>query len=175
MWLGKCAFIYANGQKNIALTGKGVLDGQANDEDNWWDWVNDGKQTDSRNKLVKMNNDQVPVEERVFGDGEYPRPNFFQTIECENILVEGVTFKNSPMWEVNPVLSQNIIVRNIRVDTIGHNNDGCDPESCNYVLIEDNYFNTGDACIAIKSGRDEDGRRINTPCQNIMTLLEHIL
>ena len=74
----------------------------------------------------------------------------------------------SPMWELHPVLSQNITVRGVRIDTNGPNNDGCDPESCRNVLIEKVIFNTGDDCIAIKSGRNADGRRIGVPSENIV-------
>ena len=73
---------------------------------------------------------------------------------------------NSPMWCMNPVLSENITVERVKVISHGPNNDGCDPEACKNVLIKDCYFDTGDDCIAIKSGRDEDGRRIGRPAEN---------
>ena len=72
------------------------------------------------------------------------------------------------MWEVHPVLSENVVVRNVRISSHGPNNDGCDPESCKDVLIENCYFDTGDDCIAIKSGRNEDGRRLGAPTENII-------
>jgi len=76
--------------------------------------------------------------------------------------------KNSPMWELNPVLCQNVTVRNIAIDSHGPNNDGCDPECCRDVLIANCTFSTGDDCIAIKAGRNEDGRRVNVPCENVV-------
>lgn len=170
--------LYAEGQKNIALTGRGTLDGQGSN-DNWWAW--NGKkefgwkpgmpsQKDSLNRpfLVKMNNDKIPVEKRIFGKGHYLRPNFLQFIKCSNILIEGVTFLNSPMWFLHPVLSNNITVLNVKTVGLGPNNDGCDPESCRDVLIKNTYFKNGDDCIAIKSGRNNDGRRINVPSENII-------
>jgi polygalacturonase len=72
------------------------------------------------------------------------------------------------MWEIHPVLCRNVIVRNVKINSHGPNNDGCDPESCTDVLIEDCEFDTGDDCIAIKSGRNEDGRRLNVPSENII-------
>ena len=64
------------------------------------------------------------------------------------------------MWELNPVLCTNFTARGVTIDTHGYNNDGCDPENCNYVLIENCYFNTGDDCIAVKAGRNRDGREL---------------
>lgn len=172
------SLIYASDKKNIAITGKGIFDGCAS-ADNWWPWKGKSKygfkegmpsQLDSLNRpqLLRFNNSQVSTEKRIFGDGHYLRPNFLQLINCENILIEGVTFKDSPMWFLHPVLSENITVRGITVVGKGPNNDGLDPESCKNVLIEDCFFNTGDDCIAIKSGRNSDGRRINIPSENFV-------
>lgn len=169
-------FIYAYNEANIAITGEGTIDGQG-DTTNWWNWAgkkeygskDDGKnQKADRKALIEMGETNVPVEKRIFGEGHYLRTNFVQPYKCKNILIEGVTFKNSPMWFLNPVLSQNIIVKKVTVEGLGPNNDGCDPESSKDILIEDCFFNTGDDCIAIKSGRNNDGRRINVPCENIV-------
>jgi unsaturated rhamnogalacturonyl hydrolase len=72
------------------------------------------------------------------------------------------------MWEINPELSSNITVRGVKISSHGPNNDGCDPESCRDVLIEDCVFDTGDDCIAIKSGRNNDGRRVGVPSENLI-------
>lgn len=166
------ALIYAIDAQNIAVSGQGCLDGQA-DEDTWWPWKTGANgsgvmQDSARNQLMKMNNDRVPIENRVFGDGSYLRPNFIQFIRCENVLLDGVRIINSPMWEINPVFCTNVTVRRVHINTKGYNNDGCDPESSNYVLIENCYFDTGDDCIAIKSGRDADGRFFNKASENII-------
>jgi len=95
-------------------------------------------------------------------------PSFVQTYRCENVLIEGITIKDAPMWVIHPVLSRKVIVRNVRVVSAGPNNDGCDPESSTDVLIEDSLFDTGDDCIAIKSGRDADGRRLAAPSERIV-------
>ncbi len=164
-------FIYAFEQENIAITGSGTLDGGA-DGNNWWSW-NDKrnpvvKQKLARDRLLQLGEDKVQVAERVFGPGSFLRPNFIQPYRCKNILIEGVTIIRSPMWEIHPVLSQNITVRGVKIDSHGPNNDGCDPESCRDVLIEGCVFDTGDDCIAIKSGRNNDGRRVNVPSENII-------
>jgi polygalacturonase len=162
--------IYAYGQENIAVTGEGILDGQGSKE-NWWKWkASSGKfsQKQARDKLVDMGEKNVPVKDRVFGEGSFLRPVFFQPYRCNNILVEGVTFKNSSMWFLNPVLCKNVTFNKVSTDGIGPNNDGCDPESCTDVLIKGCSFNNGDDCIAIKSGRNNDGRRVNVPCKNIV-------
>jgi unsaturated rhamnogalacturonyl hydrolase len=165
--------IYAFEQQNIAVTGKGTLDGGATD-DNWWKWARRGPggarspQHADVQRLREMGDRGVPVRERVFGQGYHIRPPFIQPYRSRNILIEGVTIINSPFWEVHPVLSQNVTVRGLNVKTHGPNNDGCDPESSKDVLIEDCVFDTGDDCIAIKSGRDDDGRRVGVPSENII-------
>jgi polygalacturonase len=110
----------------------------------------------------------VPVSERVFGEGHYLRPQFLQPYRCKNVLIEDVTLFNSPMWQVHPVLCTNVTVRGLNISSFGPNTDGCDPESCTDVLIENCFFNTGDDCIAIKAGRNADGRRVNVPSRNIV-------
>ncbi len=169
-------FIYAFGQENIAITGKGTLDGGA-DWSNWWSWNRPSPgptagraspQRVARNKLIEMGEKNVPVAERVFGEGHFLRPNFIQPYQCRNILIEDVTIIRSPMWEIHPVLSQNITVRGVKIDTHGPNNDGFDPESSRDILVENTLFDTGDDCIAIKSGRNGDGRRVNVPSENIV-------
>lgn len=164
--------IYALDQKNIAVTGEGTLDGQA-EEQNWLAWkgkknADAATQKAARERLVKMTADNVPVEQRRFGEGDYLRPNFIQFIRCRNVLIEGVRIRRSPMWEVHPLLCTNVIVRGLDIASQGANNDGCDPESCRDVLIENCLFDTGDDCIAIKSGRNNDGRRVGVPSVNLI-------
>jgi unsaturated rhamnogalacturonyl hydrolase len=108
------------------------------------------------------------VAERVFGEGGGLRPNFIQTCRCRNVLIEDVHITNSPMWEIHPLLSTNVTVRGVQISSHGPNNDGCDPECSRDVLIENCLFDTGDDCIAIKSGKNADGRRVNVPSENII-------
>jgi polygalacturonase len=158
-------FIYAFDQENIAITGPGTLDGQA-DASHWWDWTRNAG--DARRKLMDMGANATPVADRVFGEGSFLRPNFIQPYRCRNVFIEGVTIRNSPMWEIHPVLSSNVIVRRVSIESHGPNNDGCNPESCRDVLIEDCTFDTGDDCIALKSGRNNDGRRVGVPVENVI-------
>jgi polygalacturonase len=157
--------IYGYEQENIAITGQGILNGQASDQ-NWWRWKR--TEADDFKTLETQGQMGVPVEQRLFGAPKQLRPNMIQPYKCKNVLIEGVTIRNSPMWHINLVLSTNVIVRNVKVIGHGPNNDGCNPESCSDVLIEGCYFDTGDDCIAIKSGRNNDGRRVNVPSENIV-------
>jgi polygalacturonase len=172
--------IYARKQKNIGITGKGTLDGQGS-EQNWWPWKGrwggtiaygwkEGMpdQIPARKRLFDMAEAGVPVEQRVFGDGSRLRPPFIQPYDCENVLIEGVRVRNSPFWNIHPVLCRNVTLRGVDVFGHGPNNDGVDPESVDHMLIEDCSFNTGDDCIAVNSGRNADGRRLATPSQNIL-------
>jgi polygalacturonase len=165
-------FIYAWETHDIAITGRGTLDGQAN-ASRWWNWRLSGPGTPgrdraARNRLIDMQARGVPVAERVFGPSDCLRPNFIQPYRSRNILIDGPTIVNSPMWEIHPVLCRSVTVRNVTVRSHGPNNDGCNPESCAGVLIEGCTFDTGDDCIALKSGRNDDGRRLNVPVENVV-------
>ncbi|WP_257669682.1 glycoside hydrolase family 28 protein [Parapedobacter tibetensis] len=173
------ALIYAYGEENIAITGIGTLDGNA-DNNHWWWWngaerfggrKHIGYQKVARDSLHVLNDQQTDPKTRVFGDGYYLRPNFIQPYLCKNVRIADVKVINSPMWNINPVLCENVIVEHVKVISHGPNNDGCNPESSKNVLISHCYFDTGDDCIAIKSGRDGDGRRIGIPSENI--IIEH--
>jgi polygalacturonase len=162
--------VYAFEQEDIAITGEGTLDGQA-DAQHWWPWkasTGPTSQGPARAKLFKQAEDGVPVAERVYGAGHYLRPQFVQPYRCRNVLIEGVTIRNSPMWILHPVLSTNVTIRGVKVVSAGPNNDGCDPESSSDVLIEDALFDTGDDCIALKSGRNADGRRLAVPVERVV-------
>lgn len=251
-------FIYSLNEKNVAITGKGTVDGQA-DAYNWWNWKRsssssnapgqrpgnynmqanlltggyaaggeliDGVALKAGDKIPGHNIDQVPVTERIYTwDGQRApagtkiptvelvggkwvtnwidipenarigwahttphnppsgtakdysvventpsmlRPCFIEPYLTENVLIEGITINNSPMWEIHPKLSTNILVRDVTIESYGNNNDGVDPDSCKNVVIEDTIIDTGDDCIAIKSGKNEDGRRWDTYSENII-------
>ena len=158
-------FIYALGQENIAITGKGTIDGQAS-HSIWYSWKS--KSNPDPEQLVEMGNQGVPVGQRFFGEGHHLRPNFIEPVRCKNVLIEGVHIIDSPMWVLHPLYCTNVTIADVTVDTQGPNTDGCDPDSCTDVLIKDCHFSDGDDCIAIKSGRDVDGRRVNIPSRNIV-------
>jgi polygalacturonase len=155
--------IYAQGQENLAITGRGTFDGQASKF--WHEWKR--KQTPDQEALRSMGMQLTPLEKRVFGAEHYLRPGMFQPYDCRNLLIEGVTFQDSPFWTVHPVFCTNVTVRGIRVLPGTTNDDGVDPDSCRDVLIEDCVFDTADDNIAIKAGRDQDAW--NSPaCENIV-------
>ena len=158
-------FIYAYGQNNIAITGSGVLDGNASNS-NWWAWKTTGDA--DRTNLMTMGDNGTAVTSRVFGTGYKIRPVFIQPYSSNNILIDSVTILESPMYELNPVLCRNVTISHVTINTHGVNNDGCDPECSKDVWIHDCIFDTGDDCIAIKSGRNNDGRRVNVPSENIV-------
>jgi polygalacturonase len=156
-------FIYALGQENIAITGAGTLDGQGSHAI-WYSW----KQIPDPKQLVETGDQGVPVAERIYGAGHHLRPCFIEPVRCRNVLIEGVRIIDSPMWVLHPLYCTNVTITGVTVDTRGPNTDGCDPDSCTDVLIRDCHFSDGDDCIAIKSGRDVDGRRVNVPSRNIV-------
>jgi polygalacturonase len=172
--------IYAHGEKNIAITGKGTLDGQGSDQ-HWWPWKGPWRgttpygwkegmpdQRPARKKLFDMAEAGMSPRQRVFGEGSMLRPPMIQPYACENVLIEGIHLRNSPFWNIHPVLCRNLILRGVDIFGHGPNNDGVDPESVDHMLIEDCSFDTGDDCIAVNSGRNADGRRLATPSQNIL-------
>ena len=169
--------IYAYRQKNIAITGNGTIDGGGTNE-TWWKWCGSksygwtegtvSQSGGSRARLLQMAEDGTDMDERRFGPNDGLRPQLINTYECEDVLIENVTLLRSPFWVIHPLLSKNITVRGVHINNDGPNGDGCDPESCDGVLIENCFFNTGDDCIAIKSGRNNDGRLWDKPSENII-------
>ncbi|MGO9586903.1 MAG: glycoside hydrolase family 28 protein [Limisphaerales bacterium] len=160
-------FIYAYGQTNIAITGPGTIDGQA-ENSVWYNWKN--LLTADEQLLWNMASTNMPVAQRIFGPGHYLRPTFVQPVHCQNVLIDGVTFLNSPMWTVTPLYCTNVTIHGVTVNNSSSspNTDSCDPDSCTDVLIKNCSFSDGDDCIAIKSGRDQDGLRVNIPSRNIV-------
>lgn len=171
--------IYAYKATDIAITGKGAIDGGGNN-DTFWQWngsprfgykegvTKESQKLGSRSKLLKMAEDGVPFDERKFGMGYGLRPQLVNMVHCERILIKDVKMINSPFWVIHPLLSKNITVDGVYVWNEGPNGDGCDPEACENVLIQNCVFHTGDDCIAIKSGRNNDGRLWNQPSKNII-------
>jgi polygalacturonase len=156
--------IYAHDCTDVGVTGAGTLDGQGSA---WWPWKK--KQEVGAKRLYEMAISGVPVKERVFGTEEAAlRPSFIQTVGCKNVLIEGVTITNGPMWTIHPVYSENVIIKGVNVLTEGPNNDGCNPDSSKNVLIEDSFFSTGDDCIIIKSGLNEEGWKVARPTENVV-------
>ena len=168
--------IYAYGATNVAITGKGTIDGNGSRE-TWWPmcgaekygWNANIKESQriGRPLLFEYAEGGKPIEERDM-KGTGMRPQLINLYNCENILIQDVTLLRSPFWVIHPLLSKNITVKDVTIHNDGPNGDGCDPESCENVLIEGCHFDTGDDCIAIKSGRNADGRKWNIPSKNII-------
>lgn len=169
--------IYAYGETNIAITGKGIMDAQGSIE-HWWYMCggkryqcDNGKPTQAdggRKRMLQLGEQGAPMHERIFTPEDAMRPQFVNLYRCTQVLIEDVTFLNSPFWTLHPLMCESLIVRGVTIENDGPNGDGCDPESCKNVLIENCIFNTGDDCIAIKSGRNNDGRKWNIPSENII-------
>lgn len=159
--------IYAYNCENVAITGKGTLKAEM---ETWEKWF--GRPAVHMNSLKLLYNQcakNVPVEHRkMVNDNAHLRPQFIQFNRCKNVLLEGISIKNSPFWVIHPYLCNDVIIRRVNVFAHGHNNDGVDPEMSKNVLIEDCVFDQGDDAIAIKSGRDQDAWRLNTPAKNII-------
>lgn len=163
--LGAGAFIYANGAKNIALTGEGVISGPPMDAAM--------RRLRNGNSVVEKDiSVNTPVAERLCDglDGRtFYRPKSFAPINCKNVLVQGVTFEKSVLWNVNPIYCDNVIIRGITVNsTKVPSGDGIDISSCRNVLIEYCTLNCGDDCFTLKAGRCEDGLRVNRPTENVL-------
>lgn len=170
--------IYARGETNLAITGQGTIDGQA-DNDSWWHMCGNAERfgwrkgmisaaRGGRERLLGFGETQTPVALRQMTLEDGLRPQLINLCHCTRVLIESVSLRNSPFWVIHPLFCEDLTVRGVDIFSHGPNSDGCDPESCNDVLIEDCRFDTGDDCIAIKSGRNMDGRRWDTPSSNII-------
>ncbi len=186
--------VWATNEKNIAITGKGIIDGNGDA----WRMVKKDKLTESQwKKLLAsgglLSDDKktwypsekakkgaalsnpgqiTPGKDQAFYDSikDFLRPNLVVLTRCTNILLEGVTFQNSPAWCLHPLMSQHITVRNITVRNpwYAQNGDGIDVESCKNVLIENSVFDVGDDALCMKSGRDAEGRKRAMPVENVI-------
>ncbi|MBO0829002.1 MAG: glycoside hydrolase family 28 protein [Streptosporangiales bacterium] len=156
--------IYGRDVTNVAVTGEGTIDGNA--EHGFAPWRD--LQTPAQNKLREMGATGVPVDQRVFGKGDFLRPNMIQFVNATNVLLEGYTAVDSPMWVNHVLYSTNVTVRDVHVDSHRLNNDGIDVDSSDDVLIEGCAFDTGDDSVAIKSGRDQDGWRVGRPSTDVI-------
>jgi polygalacturonase len=114
------------------------------------DWRGDARY------LPALSEAGVPVARRAFGIGHYLRPCMVEFIGCTDVLLQGYQLVDSPFWQHHPVASKRVQIRKVRMESMGPNNDGFDPESCDTVLVDGCLFNTGDDCIAIKSGKNRD-------------------
>lgn len=153
--------IYARDGTNIAVTGRGKLNGHAQ---RWWAW----KSSETKAGFA-MGAKGVPVAERIFGRPEFCiRPSFLSFVNCTNVLLADFTIGSGPNWTIHPIYCLNTTIRGVKVITDGPNNDGIDPDSCRDLLIEHCTFDTGDDCVVLKSGYNEDGWRVGRPTENVI-------
>ena len=157
-------FIYAYKKENIAITGEGSIDGEASETFAKWNEIQKDDQMLSR----QMNHSNIPLEERQFGEGHFLRPHLIQLFDCKNILVQDVTIKDSPFWCIHLLMCQNATLQGLHYDAQNKNNDGIDPEYSRDILIENITFNNNDDNVAIKAGRDDEGRNMKRPSENII-------
>lgn len=138
---GRRPMIGGEDLEHVALTGRGIIDGRGKI---WWD-------------------------SQRASPGKARRPMLFRLVNCRNVLVEGVTFRNSPIWTVSPLACDNVTIRRITIENPADspNTDGINPDSCRHVRISDCHVDVGDDCITIKSGKEDDGRREFRACENI--------
>jgi polygalacturonase len=159
--------IYAFDCQNVAVTGPGKLQAKL---DVWRAWYQRPKpHMDALVALYHMAYRDVPVAERNMAVGEnHLRPHFIQFNRCRNVLVEDISIEDSPFWVLHPFLCRDVVIRRVTIRAHGHNNDGVDPEMSQNVLIEDCQFDQGDDAVSVKSGRDMDAWRLNTPSRNVV-------
>lgn len=186
--------ISAKNATNIAITGNGVIDGNGDA----WRFVKKGKMTDAQWKNLVASGGILSDDKKIWFPSEnskkgyintgnfnvpenfsraelenvkdFLRPVLVSIVNCDKVLLDGPTFQNSPAWNIHPLMSNNIIIRNltIRNPWYSQNGDGLDLESCKNVLIYNNTFDVGDDAICIKSGKDKDGRNRGIPTENVI-------
>ncbi len=172
--------VYGYRLENIAIRGRGQIDGNGAA---WWDFFNKYGEikpvdyTDDiklwQKKFIENNRNTQSwgywVEKAGNAPAPFLRPSLIQTVECKNVLIEGISIKNPPMWTIHPIYSENVTVEGVSIHNPyeSPNTDGINPDACKYVHISNCHISVGDDCITIKSGRDEDGRRVGKACENI--------
>lgn len=186
--------ISGTGLVNVAITGKGIIDGNGDawrmvkreklTANQWEKLVSSGGTVDQSGKIwypsasslkgSQTKNAGAIAPGKTAKDYEdikdFLRPNLLVLTKTKNILLEGVTFQNSPAWNIHPIMCENITISHIMVRNpwYGQNGDGLDLESCKNVVLENSVFDVGDDAICIKSGRDEEGRKRGIPTENVL-------
>ena len=173
MMRGYLPLVYGAGVEDIAITGKGTIDGNTNSEFHAWDRDEAARRVAAESvqqlrRLGRKGKDGSAVEERIFGEGSNLRPSAIQFLGAKRVLLEGYTIRNSPFWVNHLVFTEQATMRRVTVESHFGNNDGIDVDSSSYVLIEDNHFRTGDDSVVVKSGRDRDGRDIDIPSEYVV-------
>lgn len=158
-----CPFLYAYRRTNVAVTGSGTLDGQA--ENTWSTWTT--KEDKGAETARRLNAEGTSVVDRFLGDGHFLRPSMIAFLGCENVLVDGVKIVDSPFWCLHPISSKKVTIRNVRIDSHNPDNDGVVLDSCEHVRVYDVTFANRGAAVAIRSGHGREGRELGWPSRNI--------
>lgn len=159
---------YAYKAENIAIIGRGIINGHGQ---KWWNYVLNFDDTKPRNKWQKIfdaeNKNIIMPDDSAQTKRGFLRPPFIQPMYCKNVRVEGITIVNSPFWTINPEFCENVTVDGVTINNPhSPNTDGINPESCKYVHITNCHISVGDDCITVKSGRDIPGRTKAAPAEN---------
>ncbi|WP_231490939.1 glycoside hydrolase family 28 protein [Pedobacter sp. Leaf170] len=159
---------YAYKAENISIIGRGLIDGHGK---KWWDFVEGYKESQPRSKwqltFDELNKDIVLPDDPKQMKRGFLRPPFIQTMFCKNVLIDGISIRNSPFWTINPEFCENVKIHAVTINNPhSPNTDGINPESCKNVHISDCHISVGDDCITIKSGKDAPGRKMAVPAEN---------
>lgn len=159
---------YAYKAENIAIVGRGIIDGHGR---KWWNFSEGYDEKKPRTKwqleFDRLNKNILHPDQPGWIERGFLRPPFIQPMYCKNVLIEGITIRNSPFWTVNPEFCENVTVNAVTINNPhSPNTDGINPESCSYVHISNCHISVGDDCITIKSGKDRAGRKMNAPAEN---------
>lgn len=160
---------YGNGLENIAIVGRGLIDGHGK---NWWRFseVEVKKLTEDskwQKEFKRLNKDVLAPDLPGWVERGFLRPPFIQFLNCNNVQIKDIKIQNSPFWTINPQYCNNVTIDGITIDNPpSPNTDGINPESCQNVRIANSHISVGDDCITIKSGKDRSGRKINIPAEN---------
>lgn len=159
---------YAYKAENIAIKGRGLIDGHGK---KWWAYsevtVKTSPGSTWQDEFHRQNKDILRPDLPGWVERGFLRPPFIQPMHCKNVLIEGITIRNSPFWTVNPEFCENVTITGVTItNPPSPNTDGINPESCRYVHISNCHISVGDDCITIKSGKDRAGRKMNVPAEN---------
>ncbi|AUS77472.1 glycoside hydrolase [Actinoalloteichus sp. AHMU CJ021] len=174
--VGPSPLVYAHRQRNVGVSGGGVLDGGA-DERHWWPWTGlpehgwrqgDPSEAAARERLRSLAERGVRVSERVFGARDALRPQFVQPYRCRNVVIDGVTVLNAPMAAVNPVSCENVLVQHVAVRATGPDGVGCAVESSRRVRVRGCDLDASERALAVLGGQGEDGRHPDVPSSEVL-------